>query len=78
MKVRHLFINSAIVIASIFIGLLSCEFLARSLVNPADYLSVEMAHDKILVIDPGGRDRWLFATSEPLIQKRNNCYKETK
>jgi hypothetical protein len=62
MKLKKLAVNSMIIIASVVIGLLMSEAVARLFLNPADYLSVSMKKDDILgsVIEPNARgfDAW--------------------
>lgn len=50
MKLKHLFINSLIVIASSLIGLLLCEVGVRLVLNPGDFLSVSIVKHEILGI----------------------------
>lgn len=57
--------NVALLVGAVSFGLLACEFGARLLLNPADYLSVRMVPDKILgAVLPGtaarGFDKWGF------------------
>jgi len=62
MKQYKPFANTLIVIVSALIGLLLSEAIARSFLNPADYLSVSMKRDEILgsIVVPGtpGFDEW--------------------
>jgi hypothetical protein len=62
MRLKKLFINSMIVMASTFIGLLLSEMIARSFLNPADYLSASLKKHEILggVVEPNtnGLDEW--------------------
>lgn len=51
----------------VVIGLFLCEFAARTILNPSDYLSVEMVHDDILGGVPtaaSGFDSWGFRNRE--------------
>ena len=45
---KRIFINLCIVASSVVVGLLLCEWAARLLLNPADFLSVDMVPDPIL------------------------------
>lgn len=62
MRLKKLFINSMIVLASTCIGLLLSEVIARSFLNPADYLSASLKNHEILggVMEPNanGLDEW--------------------
>src|SRR5271157_2518444 len=64
MKLKRIFIKLGILWASVAFGLLVCEFASRRILNPADYLSVEMVKNEVLgaVPAPGtsGFDAWGF------------------
>ncbi len=64
MKLKQAITNQIILLASVTIGLLLCEAVARLFLNPADYLSVTTVRDDILGIKlaPGsaGFDEWGF------------------
>lgn len=66
MRIRSLLVNGAVATAALAIGLLAAEALARVILNPADYLSVELQPDEILGAVPsrstagGAFDRWGF------------------
>jgi hypothetical protein len=64
MKGRRVLANLGILVTTGVLGLLLCEFGSRLILNPADYLSVEMVHDPVLgaVPSPGTRgfDGWGF------------------
>lgn len=66
MKIRSILANFALLSVSIVIGLLLCELGARIVLNPSDFLGVEMVSDEILggVPSPntkaGGFDAWGF------------------
>jgi hypothetical protein len=63
-KFKKALINLVVVLVSSTIGLLLCEFGARLFLNPADYLTLDLAPDKILgrATSPGtaGFDKWGF------------------
>lgn len=66
MKLKSAFINFCVLAVSAGICLLFCELVSRLILNPADYLSVDVVHDKALgiVSSPGqrsgGLDAWGF------------------
>ncbi len=66
MKTRTVLGNLSILVLSGVIGLLLCEWAARMILNPSDYLSVEMVRDEILGAIPspnattGRFDAWGF------------------
>ncbi len=66
MKLRSVLINLVVLGVSIGVCLLLCEFASRMILNPADYLGVEMVPDKALGAVPsrtssgGGLDAWGF------------------
>jgi hypothetical protein len=69
MKLKKVLTNIAVLAVSVGIGLVICEFAARLVLNPADYLSVEMVNDKVLgaVLSSTkvtGFDRWGFRNRE--------------
>lgn len=57
MTLRKLLTNVTITGASLVLGILLCELLARVVLNPADYLSVEMVQDPVLGATPSPRSR---------------------
>jgi hypothetical protein len=65
-KYRAVLINSAVVACAVLVGLLIAEIAARTALNPADYLSVELEHDDVLGAVPsrqtagGAFDNWGF------------------
>jgi SGNH hydrolase-like domain, acetyltransferase AlgX len=65
-KYRAALINSAVVACALVVGLLVAEFAARTALNPADYLSVELQHHDVLGAAPsrhtagGAFDSWGF------------------
>jgi hypothetical protein len=62
MNFRTIGTNIALFTVSVVVSLLLCELALRALVDPSDYLSVEMVHDDALgaVASGGGFDRWGF------------------
>jgi hypothetical protein len=65
MKIRKVLINFSVAALSIGIGLLLCEFGARLVLNPSDFLSLEVVHDDVLGMVPSpsamaGFDKWGF------------------
>lgn len=66
MKLRSVLVNLCVLAASVGVCLLLCEGAARLILNPADYLGVEMVADKALGAVPsrttsgGGLDSWGF------------------
>jgi hypothetical protein len=67
---KKIFINLCLIASSCVVGLLLCEWTARLLLNPADFLSVEMVPDPILGRIPSkstrdsGFDDWGFRNSK--------------
>ena len=65
-KLKKFLTNVAVLAVTVAICLLLCEFAARLILNPADYLGVEMVGDPILGAMPsqhtiaGGLDGWGF------------------
>jgi len=64
-KVKRALAAVTVIVLSVAVGLLLCEFCARLILHPADYFSVEMVADKALgaVPSPGARsgfDAWGF------------------
>jgi hypothetical protein len=47
MKLNKIAVNSIVLLATVVIGLLLCEFGSRLVLNPADYLSVGMVRDPV-------------------------------
>ena len=69
MNARRILGNLALLVVSAGMALLLCEFVSRLILNPADYLSVEMVHDDILgAVLPSsvakGFDNWGFRNRE--------------
>jgi hypothetical protein len=60
MKLKKILINVAVFVISIGVGLLVCEFGSRLLLNPADYLTVEMVKDPVLGRTPSPSTRGGF------------------
>jgi hypothetical protein len=66
MKLKSILLNITVIGAAIVFGLALCEFGARLILHPADYLSVEMVEDKALARTPSpatrahGFDAWGF------------------
>lgn len=66
MRIRPVLINLTVFAVSVAIGVLLCEFGSRLVLNPADYLSVEMVQDPVLGAVPtprtkaNGFDAWGF------------------
>lgn len=65
MKVKKVLINLTVVVVSTGFGLLLCEFASRLILNPADFLKLEVVPDAVLgaVPSPSARaafDRWGF------------------
>src|SRR5262245_59668440 len=67
-KLKSVLINSLVLLVSLAIGLLLCEFGARLFLKPSDYLSIVPVDDKALgwVLPPGspGYDKWGFRNRE--------------
>lgn len=68
MKLKKILLNLSIVAVSSSIGLFLCEFGCRLVLNPADYLSVDLKEDKILgrtmPAGTAGFDAWGFRNRE--------------
>jgi hypothetical protein len=69
MKTKTILTNLSILALSIGLGLLFCEFIARHVLNPSDFLSVEMINDEVLGAVPApsaraGFDKWGFRNRE--------------
>ena len=62
MNFRTVVTNVAVLMVSVVASLFLCEFVLRTILNPSDYLSVEMVPDDALgaVVSAGGFDRWGF------------------
>src|SRR5208282_834981 len=65
MKLKRALINLSVLAVSVGCALLLCEFGARLILNPADYLSIELVKDDVLggVPSPSARsgfDSWGF------------------
>jgi SGNH hydrolase-like domain, acetyltransferase AlgX len=48
MTLKKIPLNCATVVLSVGVGLLLCEFMARLVLNPSDFLSLDMVPDKVL------------------------------
>lgn len=64
-RINRLAINIAVIVISIGVGLLLCEFVARLFLNPADFLALEMVSDPVLGWVPSRSamanfDKWGF------------------
>src|SRR5579862_4874650 len=64
-KLRKASINLSVLVLSLAIALLMCEFLARMVVHPGDFLGIEPVNDNILGMVPSaatkaGYDAWGF------------------
>ncbi len=62
---KKFLINLSVLVVSIGIGLILAEFVSRLVLNPADFLGLEVVHDDILGAVPSpsamaGFDRWGF------------------
>lgn len=69
MKIKKLFINLSVFLVSVAIGMLLAEFGARLVLNPSDFLSLEVVGDPVLGIVPSpsamaGFDKWGFRNRE--------------
>src|SRR5579872_683210 len=69
MKIRKVLINCSVLVATTAIAVLLCEFVARLVLNPSDYLGVEMVQDDVLGAVPSataraGFDAWGFRNRE--------------
>lgn len=65
MKLKKFLVNFSISALSVGVCLLVCEFVSRHVLNPSDFLSVEMVHDDVLGAVPApsamsGFDSWGF------------------
>jgi len=64
MRIKKALTNGLVVLASLAVGLLLCEGVARLFLDPVDYLSPSIVRDNILgiAIPPrsGGHDEWGF------------------
>src|SRR6266446_122685 len=65
MKPKNILINLAVFGVAVAVALLLAEFAARLVLNPADFLRLEVVHDKVLGAVPSpsalaGFDRWGF------------------
>jgi lysophospholipase L1-like esterase len=61
--------NGILLLVSVCFALLLCEFIARMMLNPADFLEVQLAEDKVLGVAPtkygaGTLDKWGFRNRE--------------
>src|SRR4029077_3346139 len=64
-ELKKALLNLSVLVASIGLGLLLCEFTARLVLNPADFLRLEVVHDDVLGAVPSPSamaafDRWGF------------------
>jgi hypothetical protein len=69
MKIRKVLANLALFVATTGIALLLGEFVSRRILNPSDYLGVEMVQDDVLGAVPSatakaGFDAWGFRNRE--------------
>lgn len=69
MKIRKILVNLTLLVATTGIALLFGEFVARLVLNPSDYLGVEMVQDDVLGAVPSatakaGFDAWGFRNRE--------------
>lgn len=65
MKTKTILTNLSVLVLSVGLGLLFCEFIARHVLNPSDFLSVEVVNDEVLGAVPApsaraGFDKWGF------------------
>ena len=65
MTTKKILTNFSILALSIGLGLLLCELISRHVLNPSDFLSVEMVNDEVLGAVPAssaraGFDKWGF------------------
>jgi hypothetical protein len=65
MKIKKVFINFSVLVLSTGIGLLLCEFGARLVLNPSDFLHLDVVQDDVLGMVPSpsamaGFDQWGF------------------
>jgi hypothetical protein len=65
MKLKKVLLNLSVLAVSVGLGLLLCEFAARLVVNPADFLKLEVVPDDVLGAVPSPSalaafDRWGF------------------
>lgn len=69
MTLKKILLTGAIVSLSIGLALLVCEFMARLVLNPSDFLSLDMVPDKVLGAVPSpsamaGFDKWGYRNRE--------------
>lgn len=69
MIIKKVLLNGAILLLSVGLALLVCEFVARLALSPSDFLSLDMVPDQVLgaVPSPGamaGFDKWGFRNRE--------------
>src|ERR1700756_2276785 len=65
MKLKNILMNATVSIVAVVVALLLAEFVARLVLNPADFVRLEVVHDDILgaVPSPSAReafDAWGF------------------
>lgn len=65
MKIRKLLVNVTVLAVSVVVGLLLCEFVSRLVLNPADFLRLDVVADPVLGAVPShdamaAFDRWGF------------------
>jgi hypothetical protein len=65
MKLKKALLNFGVLVVSVGLGLLLCEFAARLVLNPADFLGLEVVYDDVLGAVPSPSamaafDRWGF------------------
>jgi acetyltransferase AlgX (SGNH hydrolase-like protein) len=69
MILKKILLNGAVLFLSVGLALLVCEFMARLVLSPSDFLSLDMVPDQVLgaVPSPGamtGFDKWGFRNRE--------------
>lgn len=65
MRLKKVLVNLSVLLVSVAVALLLAEFSSRLILNPADFLSVEMVNDEVLGAVPApsamaGFDKWGF------------------
>jgi hypothetical protein len=69
MKIKRLLLNCALLLVSVGVSLLLCEFVSRLALNPSDFLGLEVVNDPVLGWVPSpsamaGFDKWGFRNRE--------------
>src|SRR5579864_4270611 len=69
MRLKSVLINLSVLVVSIGFALLLAEFVSRLVLNPADFLKLEVVHDDVLGAVPSPSamaefDRWGFRNSK--------------